>query len=466
MQMVQLFYCWFEMKLLRYHILLYFVGFTILLICAILFLSEDLVRISHKISREMGQDVASDSFSNAREHGRVDKASAFENEDGVKDCPNFQRVCKKSELGYLLKRSQITWPVSSPAIHGIDPIKLRLLQKNLEAKRTNAFLIVKNGEIITEWYNLKRGWSPTRKHHTASLAKALVGGMTLLIACQDGNIHLEDPAWKYISSWKEDAMKSKITISHLATHSSGIENPQGEIGKSQKSLPGWKGVYWRDVKQRFAMAIDEAPVQFPPGTQMEYSNTGMSALAYSLAISLQMGLQSDIRTLLRERIMEPLEIPESDWSISYNHSHDMNGLKLYEIGGGAAYTARAAARVAQLLIQKGKWKGRQLINSKMIDTLLSYDESPTPYDTKVHPRASLGWWSNIDGAFEKLPRDAIIGAGRGHQIVLVIPSLDLIAVRFGKSLSKVSEYGLSGNYWVDLEQLFLNPLMDANLKQK
>ncbi len=176
---------------------------------------------------------------------------------------------------------------------------------------------------------------------------------------------------------------------------------------------------------------------------MVYSNTGMTALAYALSASLKGTPQSDIYTLLKERIMEPLGIPNSDWKISYKGMVKMNGFQLYEIVGGAAYTARAAARVEQLLIQKGNWKGRQLIDSELIEKMISYDKAPMADDFKHHPRASLGWWTNRDGVWPELPRDAFVGAGRGHQILLVIPSLDLVAVKFGKSLSKKSGYGPS-----------------------
>ena len=338
-----------------------------------------------------------------------------------------------------------------------DHAKLETLQKDLEARGTKAFLVARHGKIVYEWYSRE----PTKRHYTASLAKALVGGMSLLVALHDGRIHLDDPAWKYIPTWKNDLMKSKITIWHLATHSSGIENPTGEIGKPIIDLPGWKGDYRRDWKQRFPIAIVQAPVLFAPGTQMVYSNTGMTALAYALSASLKGAPQSDIYTLLKGRIMEPLGIPNSDWKISYRGRVKMNGFQLYEIGGGAAYTARAAARVGQLLIQKGNWKGQQLIDSVLIEKMISYDKAPMADDFKHHPRASLGWWTNRDGVWPELPRDAFVGAGRGHQILLVIPSLDLVAVRFGKSLSKKSGYGFSGDFWIDLEKFFLNPLIDA-----
>ena len=50
---------------------------------------------------------------------------------------------------------------------------------------------------------------------------------TLLFSI-DHRLEADDPAWKYIPLWKNDPLRGKITIRHLATHSSGIENAETE----------------------------------------------------------------------------------------------------------------------------------------------------------------------------------------------------------------------------------------------
>jgi hypothetical protein len=46
----------------------------------------------------------------------------------------------------------------------------------------------------------------------------------------------------------------------------------------------------------------------------------------------------------------------------------------------------------------------------------------------------MGWWTNADGRYPKLPKDAVWGAGAGDQLLLVVPSLQLIMVRNGEAL--------------------------------
>ena len=61
-------------------------------------------------------------------------------------------------------------------------------------------------------------------------------------------------------------------------------------------------------------------------------------------------------------------------------------------------------------------------------------------DAGTPGHGGIGWWSNAEGRYPRLPRDAFWGSGAGHQVVLVIPSLNLIAVRNGGSLGETMEH--------------------------
>ena len=78
-------------------------------------------------------------------------------------------------------------------------------------------------------------------------------------------------------------------------------------------LPGWKGAFWRQEPDPFTLARDQAPVAFEPGSHYAYSNTGIGMLSYAVTAALKDAPQSDIRSLLRERIMRPLGIADEEW---------------------------------------------------------------------------------------------------------------------------------------------------------
>jgi len=84
------------------------------------------------------------------------------------------------------------------ALHAApDSARLEALRKDAASRGTRALLILHNGETVLEWY--AEGTTPETKIGTASLAKALVGGMSLLVAMSGGRIQPDDLAMKYIA---------------------------------------------------------------------------------------------------------------------------------------------------------------------------------------------------------------------------------------------------------------------------
>src|SRR5690242_16390127 len=120
------------------------------------------------------------------------------------------------------------WPHDTPERYGMNRAALDAWRTKLAEHKTTALLVMRHDKIVYEWY--AEGQTPAKKQGTASLAKALVGGSSLMTALQDGRISLDDPASKYIPVWRNNPRKSRITIRQLATHTSGIED--AEIGRA------------------------------------------------------------------------------------------------------------------------------------------------------------------------------------------------------------------------------------------
>jgi CubicO group peptidase (beta-lactamase class C family) len=344
-----------------------------------------------------------------------------------------------------------------PEALGLDGARLAAMSKTLAARRTKNFLVARRGKIVFEWYAADSG--PGTRHYTASLAKAIVGGLSLTLALQDKRLQTDDLAAKFVPGWREDPRRSRISIRHLATHSSGIEDAEQDQLPHEK-LPGWKGAFWRRDPDPFSIALRQAPVVFEPGTKYAYSNPGLAVLAYVVTAALRGAPQTNIRTLLKERIMDPLGIPEDDWSIGYGRAYEVDSLQLYANWGGGSYTARAVARVGQLMLQRGQWGKQQLLSPEWVDKVTAYAGTPLP-ERRPNPPApgsGLGWWTNLDGVWKKVPRDAFAGAGAGHQVLLVVPSLDLVMVRNGGVLNEPSE---DLGFWGAVERFLFDPLMET-----
>jgi CubicO group peptidase (beta-lactamase class C family) len=363
------------------------------------------------------------------------------------------------------------WKTALPETEGFSAEKLNALCDTLAVHNTTGILIIRNDKIVLEWY--AAGWNAAAKHGTASLAKALVGGMSLALALNDGRMQVDDPACKFIPEWRDDPQKSKITIRHLATHSSGIEDSElseqdiadaknkGIIIKDKHmDIPGWKGVFWRKDPDPFTVSRDKAPVMFPPGTAYQYSNPGMAMLSYAITASYTGTKYKDIRTLLWERIYKPIGINEKEWEIGYGKTYDVNGLQLVANWGGGSFTPRAVARIGRLMMNNGNWDGKQLINSKWVKRITENAGTPLPDrdDKQPSPSCGLAWYNNFDGVWARAPRDLFLGSGAGNQTLMVIPSLKIIIVRNGQDMydPKKGE-GHSYGY----VNYLINNLMDA-----
>lgn len=322
---------------------------------------------------------------------------------------------------------QFEWQQATSESRGMSGKKLDALRDELAKRKTRAFLVIRNDKIVYEWY--AKGHDAAKTQGTASLAKALVGGLSLGVAVTDGRISLDDQAMKYTPEWKEDPKKSKITIRQLGSHTSGLSDSTTP-GVKHEDQPSWMGDFWKRLpppNDPFTLARDSAPMLFDPGTQFQYSNPGIGMLTYCVTASLKDAPQKDIRTLLKDRVMRPIGVPDAEWSVGYGKTFIVNDLPLVGSWGGGSFTPRATARIGRLLLREGDWDGKHILSKEAVRQITS--------DAGLPGHCGMGWWTNADGRYAKLPQDTYYGAGAGDQLLIVIPSLKLIVVRNGETLA-------------------------------
>ncbi len=317
------------------------------------------------------------------------------------------------------------WRSANPESEGMSSAGLEKLRKGIE-KSTKALLVIRNDKVVLEWY--AEGTKPTDKQGTASLAKALVGGLSLAVAVNDGLIKFDDPAWKFVPEWKNDPLKSKITVKHLGSHTSGLSD-SSVAGLKHTDEPGWKGEFWKRLpppNDPFTLSRDKAEVLCEPGTKYQYSNPGIGMLTYTVTAALKDAPIKDVRTLLRERVMRPIGAPDVEWSCGYGQTFDVNGLPLVGSWGGGSYAPRAAARIGRLLLRKGDWDGQRVLSEESVNQLVS--------DAGLPNNFGMGFWTNSGSRFPDVPKDVSWGHGKGDEIMLICPSQNLILVRNGGEL--------------------------------
>jgi CubicO group peptidase (beta-lactamase class C family) len=346
------------------------------------------------------------------------------------------------------------WTTASPESQGMSTRKLKAMTDTLAARSTSGLLVIRNDAIVCEWYAIGAGTAIP--HGTASMAKAIVGGVATAVAITDKRIALDDRVAKFIPQWQADPRKSRITFRQLGSHTSGLADAEDQDLPHEK-LSGWQGDFWKRLKppqDPFTIARDLTPTLFEPGEKYEYSNPGIGMLVYALTAALKDAPQKDIRTLLRERVMRPIGVPDAEWAIGYNQTIIVDGLPLVAAWGGGSYTARAVARIGRLMLRQGDWNGKQLLSRQAVRLVTSDFGAPSA--------CGIGWWSNNQGRCARLPKDAFWGSGAGHQVTLVVPSLKLIAVRNGQALPKIPA---STGFNSPMFQWVFDPLMEAIMER-
>ena len=143
--------------------------------------------------------------------------------------------------------------------------------------------------------------TPSTKFPLESVTKQFTATAIMLLV-QEGKVTLDDPISKYYL--QSPAAWRNVTIKHLLTHSSGIEDywvHRRENYDPDDAARRFKG---RDDIYR---AVQKDPLGFEPGTGFSYSNAGYSLLA--LAIERVSGIAYE--DFLRQRIFIPLGMRNS-----------------------------------------------------------------------------------------------------------------------------------------------------------
>jgi CubicO group peptidase (beta-lactamase class C family) len=138
-----------------------------------------------------------------------------------------------------------------------------------------AVLVVKDGKILFEkaygLADVERAIPVTTetKFNIASITKPFTAAAILRLQ-EEGRLSLDDPVSKYIPDYPRG---NEIRIRHLLTHTSGIRDKLGG--------PGTLATAFYPATQDYLIALFKyLPLDFDPGSQYAYSNSGYYLLGY------------------------------------------------------------------------------------------------------------------------------------------------------------------------------------------
>ncbi len=308
---------------------------------------------------------------------------------------------------------------ASPTASGLSEAKLRAMSaavRTSEYKKIGSILVARYGKLAYEDY--VEGDAATlrdTRSATKSITSALVG-----IAIDEGKLSGVDA--KVLALLPEharriqnpDPRKSAITIEDLLTMSSPLEcDDWNDLSRGNEErmylVEDW-AQFILDLPIRGRMRVGEQMDPPPYGRYFSYCTGGVFTLSEVLAKST--GVRTD--RYAQAKLFGPLGITDVKWVYS--------PLDIPQTGGGLRLRSRDLLRIGQLYLDNGRWQGRQVVSGPWVGT------STRPH-ARIDDATEYGylWWiKSFKSGAKSYP--AYFMSGNGGNKVVVVPSLDLVAV--------------------------------------
>lgn len=163
-------------------------------------------------------------------------------------------------------------------------------------------LVARNGKVLFHRsygdanYELKVPNGPGSKFHIASVSKTFTAAAVSLLE-RAGRLALSDRLSKYVQGYPPG---DKITLTNLLAHSAGVPD--------YYAIPEYSGMKRNPVTfEQLLSVLKDKPLDFDPGTQSRYSNSGYAFLAEVVAKAS--GTTYD--RFVRERLLAPAGMKSS-----------------------------------------------------------------------------------------------------------------------------------------------------------
>jgi CubicO group peptidase (beta-lactamase class C family) len=257
------------------------------------------------------------------------------------------------------RKADADFPRAEPGDVGIDKTALERLRVRAKEADSDAVVIVKDGRLVADW-DFGREHGPIEAMSaTKSIVNLAIGRLI-----DRGKIKsLDQPVCEFYPEWKQ-GRKKLITVRHLLNHTSGLQSPL--ITREIYDSPDFV---------QFALA---AEISDDPGTKFFYNNKAVNLLAG--VVQKASGERMD--RFIAKEIFEPLGIKEFGWSLDPSgNPQAMAGLQIRAID---------LAKIGQMMLDEGSWKGRQVISKQWVRKSV---EAGQP----LEPTCGLLWWLSTPG---------------------------------------------------------------------
>lgn len=272
----------------------------------------------------------------------------------------------------------------------------------------HVLLILHSGQVV---YEAGQNGHLADEVHRLNNASESFWGVLGVAADSDGLLDLDEPVTFSLPEFKNDPLKREIRIRDLLDYNSGL-------------APGVAVLQIDRTPNLNKRALALGPVS-PPGVDFQYGPSHLFVFAEILRRKLEpQGM--DPLAYLKDRLLDPIGLQVAAWDRDQAGNPD--------VAFGASLTAREWAKLGTLLIDDGLWQG---------ETIVAADDLREAFTNRNStPEFAFTMWRNTEdegrarrirlrvfypGSIPSL----LVAAGVGNQRLYVIPSQDLVVVRFG-----------------------------------
>jgi CubicO group peptidase (beta-lactamase class C family) len=327
-------------------------------------------------------------------------------------------------------------PTPSSAVAGrpTEGIARYQLAAEYSAARSGHVLLVLQDEAVVLEAG-QNGHAPDEPHPLHSASESF-WGLLAVAADSDGLLDIDEPVTLTIGEFEGHPWKRDIRIRQLLHFTSGLE-------------PGVHALRPDRTPNLYERAIALEMVS-RPAERFQYGPSHLFVFAEVLRRKLA-SQGDDPLDYLKERILDRIGLAVARW--------DRDDAGNPDVAFGANLRAREWAKLGILLKNRGVWQGETAVAPEAVEAVLQ--------GSAASPEFGLALWRNVsrDEAGGNRSRsvpaatfypdglpDMVVAAGVGNQRLYVIPSLDLVVVRFGEIDRR----------WRDQE--FLGRLVEGALK--
>ncbi len=328
--------------------------------------------------------------------------------------PDFERLLK-----HQLSFPDAYWQLSTPNEVGLNEAKLQSAVATASAIHGfRSILVVKNGKLVAEEYFARK--NDPRPHHVQSITKSITS-LLIGIAIDKGVIKSEKevikPYFPEYFSKSHDERKQSITIEQLLTMTSRLNFADSPAHSPYENTrhwqePGsWKAYWYADNFYDRALNVDL--VETDDEIAMIYNTPACNLLTSVLKKSANM----NTKEFADMYFFGPLGIKNYNWHHDSNYNY---------VGGHTIFIRpRDLARIGQMILDGGKYQGRQIVSASWLEKSFSpyvsefvkTDDGETGFDYGY-----LWWLGEYQGYKYQF------AWGHGGQFLFLIPHANTLVV--------------------------------------